>query len=57
MPPLWLTIDTLPWMKRSISVISELKDAVRPIELLMMPMQFGPQSLMSLSRQAASRAR
>lgn len=44
-------------MNRSTSVISELKDAVSPIAVLMMPMQFGPHSLMPVPRQASSSSR
>jgi hypothetical protein len=50
MPPLWLMIETLPGVKRSISVINELNDAVRPMDVLMMPMQLGPHSFSELAR-------
>lgn len=56
-PPLWLTIDTAPGMKRSTSLISELNEAVRPIAVLMMPIEFGPHSLSPVPRHASSSSR
>ena len=56
-PPLWLTIDTAPGMKWSTSLISELNDAVRPMAVLITPMQFGPHSLRPVPRQTSSSSR
>ncbi len=57
MPPLWLTIEIVPGLRASISVISELNEAVRPIAVLMTPMQFGPHSLIPPARLTASSSR
>ena len=41
-------VHILPDVKRSMSVINELNDAVTPMNVLMFPMQFGPHSFSEL---------
>ena len=49
MPPLWLTIDTTPGVRRSCSRSIDVNDAVSPLPVLRMPTQLGPHSRKPLS--------